>query len=75
VGWFYTAPPLKLSYRGLSELSALLAVSVFISGMGYFVASGTTGPLFQVFIFARAISMIIPLFSVTAQENIDVRRL
>jgi 1,4-dihydroxy-2-naphthoate octaprenyltransferase len=50
VGWFYTAPPLKLAYRGLGELSTLLAVGFLMPGMGYFVASGTIGPLFQVFI-------------------------
>jgi 1,4-dihydroxy-2-naphthoate octaprenyltransferase len=50
VGWFYTAPPLKLAYRGLGELSTILAVGLLMPGMGYFVASDTIGPLFQVFI-------------------------
>jgi 1,4-dihydroxy-2-naphthoate octaprenyltransferase len=50
VGWFYTAPPLKLAYRGLGELSIILAVGFLMPGMGYFVASGTISPLFQAFI-------------------------
>jgi 1,4-dihydroxy-2-naphthoate octaprenyltransferase len=50
LGWFYTAPPLKLSYRGLGELSTMLAVGVFMPGMGYFVASGTLDSLFQLLI-------------------------
>ena len=50
VGWFYTAPPLKLAYRGLGELSTLLAIGFLMPGMGYFVASGTISPLFQAFI-------------------------
>jgi len=49
-GWFYTAPPLKLAYRGLGELATMLAVGLLMPGMGYFVASGNMEPLFQVFI-------------------------
>ena len=48
--WFYTAPPLKLAYRGLGELSTMLAVGLLMPGMGYFVAANTIGPLFQLFI-------------------------
>lgn len=50
LGWFYSAPPLKLAYRGLGELATVLAVGVFMPGMGYFVASGTIGSLFSLFI-------------------------
>lgn len=50
LAWFYTAPPLKLAYRGLGELSTMLAVGLLMPGMGYFVAANTIGPLFQLFI-------------------------
>lgn len=50
LGWFYTAPPLKLVYRGLGELATIIAVGLLMPGMGYFVASGTIGPLFQALI-------------------------
>jgi 1,4-dihydroxy-2-naphthoate octaprenyltransferase len=50
LGWFYTAPPLKLAYRGLGELATIMAVGLLMPGMGYFVASGTIGPLFQALI-------------------------
>ena len=50
LGWFYSAPPLKLAYRGLGELSTILAVGLLMPGMGYFVASGNIGQLFQGFI-------------------------
>lgn len=50
LGWFYTAPPLKLAYRGLGELATMLAVGFFMPGMGYLAASGTIGPLLQVLI-------------------------
>jgi len=41
LGWFYTAPPLRLSYRGLGEISTALAAGLVMPGMGYFVMSGT----------------------------------
>ncbi len=50
LGFFYTAPPLKLAYRGLGELSTMLAVGIFMPGMGYFVASGTLDLLFSLLI-------------------------
>ena len=50
LGWFYTAPPLKFAYRGLGELSTMLAVGFFMPGMGYFVASGTLDSLFKLII-------------------------
>jgi len=51
LGWFYTAPPLKLAYRGLSEVSTMIAVGLIMPGMGYFVASGSIDSFFAVFIF------------------------
>ncbi len=41
LGWFYTAPPLKLAYRNLGEISTMLAVGLVMPGMGYFVAHGS----------------------------------
>ena len=40
LGWFYTAPPLRLAYRGLGEPSIALAVGFLIPGMGYLVTRG-----------------------------------
>jgi len=40
LGWFYSAPPLKLSYRGLGEAVTALAAGLIMPGMGYFVVSG-----------------------------------
>lgn len=50
LGWFYTAPPLKLAYRGLGELSTILAVGLIMPGMGYFAVSGNIGSLLQMLI-------------------------
>jgi 1,4-dihydroxy-2-naphthoate octaprenyltransferase len=40
LGWFYTAPPLKLVYRGLGELSMIFSIGLLIPGFGYLVTSG-----------------------------------
>lgn len=41
LGWFYAAPPLRLSYRGLGELSTALTVGLLLPGMGYLIVTGT----------------------------------
>ncbi len=51
MGWFYTAPPVRLAYRGLGEISTVLAVALFMPGMGYFAASGSIGLPFILFMF------------------------
>ncbi|MDD1747007.1 MAG: prenyltransferase [Methanomassiliicoccales archaeon] len=48
LGWFYTAPPLKFAYRGLGELSTMIAVGLVMPGMGYFVISGSIDAWFLV---------------------------
>ncbi len=40
LGWFYTAPPLRLSYRGLGEISTMLAIGFVVPGMGYYIMKG-----------------------------------
>ena len=40
LGWFYSAPPLRLAYRGLGELAMVLSIGLLIPGMGYLVTSG-----------------------------------
>jgi 1,4-dihydroxy-2-naphthoate octaprenyltransferase len=40
LGWFYSAPPLRLAYRGLGELSMILSIGLLIPGFGYFITSG-----------------------------------
>lgn len=37
VGWFYAAPPVRLSYRGWGEISTMLSLGLLIPGMGYLV--------------------------------------
>jgi 1,4-dihydroxy-2-naphthoate octaprenyltransferase len=40
LGWFYSAPPLKLAYRGLGELAMIFCIGLLIPGLGYLVPSG-----------------------------------
>lgn len=41
MAWSYTAPPMRLAYRGWGEISTALAAGFLMPGMGYFVAMGT----------------------------------
>lgn len=52
--WFYTAPPLKLSYQGLGELTVGVTVGFLMPTLGFLVIMGSFN--FLLFIF------IIPLF-------------
>jgi 1,4-dihydroxy-2-naphthoate octaprenyltransferase len=40
LGFFYTAPPVMLAYRGLGETSTMVTIGLLVPAMGYFVASG-----------------------------------
>ncbi|TFG56790.1 MAG: prenyltransferase [Methanomassiliicoccus sp.] len=40
LGYFYAAPPLRLSYRGLGEVSTVFAAGLVMPSMGYMVVSG-----------------------------------
>jgi len=40
LGWFYSAPPLRLAYRGLGELATTIIAGLLAPGMGYLVARG-----------------------------------
>jgi 1,4-dihydroxy-2-naphthoate octaprenyltransferase len=41
MAWFYTAPPLKFSYRGLGELTTMVTIGFMIPGLGYYVLART----------------------------------
>ncbi len=46
--WFYAAPPIRLSYRGLGEFANTLN-GFILPGMGYFVMTGTIDLPFIIF--------------------------
>ena len=49
--WFYSAPPLRLSYRGLGEITTMLAVGLMLPCAGYFIMLGSLGGLSWAFSF------------------------
>ena len=40
-GWFYSAPPLSLSYRGLGEITNALVGGLLVPALGYLVMAGS----------------------------------
>ncbi len=46
LGWFYAAPPLRLAYRGLGEISTTFTIGLLIPGLGYIITMGSLGPSF-----------------------------
>jgi 1,4-dihydroxy-2-naphthoate octaprenyltransferase len=46
IGWFYSAPPVRLSSRGLGEVATAIAIGLLIPGMGYLSIAGTLDPSF-----------------------------
>jgi 1,4-dihydroxy-2-naphthoate octaprenyltransferase len=49
--WFYSAPPLRLSYRGLGEITTMLAAGLMLPYFGYFIMLGSVDITFWGFIF------------------------
>lgn len=48
LGWYYSAPPLKLSYNGLSEIATVLT-GFIVPGVGYVVLMGKLDLAFLIF--------------------------
>ncbi|MCW4020271.1 MAG: prenyltransferase [Candidatus Bathyarchaeota archaeon] len=46
VGWFYSAPPLRLTSRGLGEIAIALVTGLVIPSAGYLVVKGQFDPFF-----------------------------
>lgn len=64
LGWFYTAPPLKLSYRGFGEIATVLS-GFLISGLGF---TAMTGEIYVQFIlFSIPIMLFYILFILSVE--------
>ncbi len=65
--WYYTAPPLRLAYRGFGELVAAITIGLMMPGTGFLIIRGSFDTLFLLFAipsclysFALMISIEIP---------------
>jgi 1,4-dihydroxy-2-naphthoate octaprenyltransferase len=62
LGWFYSAPPLRLVYRGLGELAMIFSIGLLIPEFGYLVTNGQmniNGLLFIVPLMLYGLAFII----------------
>lgn len=50
LGYYYSAPPVRLSHRGLGEATTTVTIGMLVPAMGYFVASGGLDGAFLVFV-------------------------
>ncbi len=83
LGWFYSAPPLRLVSKGLGELAIALAVGFAIPAVGYLAVAGRLDWFFSFFVlpfvlygFMLALSLEAPDIEADRQgdkKNIGVR--
>jgi 1,4-dihydroxy-2-naphthoate octaprenyltransferase len=68
LGWFYSAPPLKLAYRGFGEISNMISMALLFPGLGYWIINGTFDMLFLVFFIPFIIYGLGLIISVEAPD-------
>jgi 1,4-dihydroxy-2-naphthoate octaprenyltransferase len=49
LGFFYSAPPLRLAYRGLGEIANMITMGIIMPGIGYWIVKGGFDLLFYIF--------------------------
>jgi 1,4-dihydroxy-2-naphthoate octaprenyltransferase len=62
VGWFYSAPPLEFSYRGLGEVTNAAVIGLLVPGFGCLVMAGTLdakGLLFAIPLILYGLAFIV----------------
>jgi len=68
LGWFYSAPPLKLSYRGLGEVAMVLS-GFIIPGLGYLAMAGFIDIKFLLFSIPQMIYQVVFILSVELPDR------
>lgn len=68
LGWYYSAPPIKLSYRGLSEFATVLT-GFIVPGVGYVILMGKLDLAFFIFVIPL---MLYELFFIINVEIPDM---
>ena len=46
LGWYYSAPPIKLAYRGLGEIPTIFAMGLIMPGLGYLIMKEVIDSIF-----------------------------
>ncbi|WP_424359804.1 prenyltransferase [Methanocella sp. MCL-LM] len=64
LGWYYAAPPIRLSYRGLGELATILGVGVLMPVAGALTMAGFVPSAFIAFLPALVLYSTSFIFSV-----------
>jgi len=49
LGWYYTAHPIRLAYRGLGEIANMINMGILMIGIGYWVMNGSLDFFFLLF--------------------------
>jgi len=49
LGWFYTAPPLRLAYSGFGEIANMINMGFLMPGIGYWTMNGNLDMFFLIF--------------------------
>jgi 1,4-dihydroxy-2-naphthoate octaprenyltransferase len=52
LGFFYSAPPIKLAYRGFGEIANMINIGFLMPGIGYWIIKGSFDLFYFVFAFA-----------------------
>jgi 1,4-dihydroxy-2-naphthoate octaprenyltransferase len=55
LGWFYTAPPLKLNHRGLGELCSMLVIDLLCPILAFYLQAGTVDPFLLMVLLPNSI--------------------
>ncbi len=68
LGWFYSAPPLKFSYRGFGEIATVLS-GFLVPGLGYAAITGVINIQFIIFSIPIMLSYILFILSVEIPDR------
>ena len=68
VGWFYSAPPLRLTSRGVGEVAVACVTGFAIPGLGYLAVRGQFDPLFVYLAFPFVMYGLILSLSLEAPD-------
>ena len=74
LGWFYSAPPLRLISRGLGEVALAVSVGFAIPALGYMSVRGALDQLFVFFVFPFVMYALMLSLSLEAPDReIDLK--